>query len=195
MRIDENAQKEELKSTINGCANGDRVCQKKIYTLYYQKMMGVCLRYSKDQDEAKDILHDGFLKVFDSVHKYNFKGSFEGWVRRIIVNTTVDFFRKNKIKSKSLDYEADILDLESWNEQDDTSMFNQFNMQEVMAEIQNLSPAYRTVFNMFVLEEYSHKEIADQLGISVNASKSNLSKAKINLRKVFLEKLAVKSNG
>ena len=157
--------------------------------------MGVCLRYSKDQDEAKDILHDGFLKVFDSVHKYNFKGSFEGWVRRIIVNTTVDFFRKNKIKSKSLDYEADILDLESWNEQDDTSMFNQFNMQEVMAEIQNLSPAYRTVFNMFVLEEYSHKEIADQLGISVNASKSNLSKAKINLRKVFLEKLAVKSNG
>ncbi|NQY66358.1 MAG: sigma-70 family RNA polymerase sigma factor [Flavobacteriales bacterium] len=194
MGIDQNAKK-ELISTINGCAAGDRVCQKKIYTLYYQKMMGVCLRYSKDQDEAKDILHDGFLKVFDSVHKYNFKGSFEGWVRRIIVNTTVDFFRKNKIKSKSLDYEADILDLESWNEQDDTSMFNQFNMQEVMAEIQNLSPAYRTVFNMFVLEEYSHKEIADQLGISVNASKSNLSKAKINLRKVFLEKLAVKSNG
>ena len=192
MGIDQNAKK-ELISTINGCAAGDRVCQKKIYTLYYQKMMGVCLRYSKDQDEAKDILHDGFLKVFDSVHKYNFKGSFEGWVRRIIVNTTVDFFRKNKIKSKSLDYEADILDLESWNEQDDTSMFNQFNMQEVMAEIQNLSPAYRTVFNMFVLEEYSHKEIADQLGISVNASKSNLSKAKINLRKVFLEKLAVKS--
>ena len=162
MGIDQNAKK-ELISTINGCAAGDRVCQKKIYTLYYQKMMGVCLRYSKDQDEAKDILHDGFLKVFDSVHKYNFKGSFEGWVRRIIVNTTVDFFRKNKIKSKSLDYEADILDLESWNEQDDTSMFNQFNMQEVMAEIQNLSPAYRTVFNMFVLEEYSHKEIADQL--------------------------------
>ena len=158
--------------------------------------MGVCIRYSDDREQAKDILHDGFMKVFANIEKYNFNGSFEGWVRRIFVNTTVDFFRKNKLKTKSIDYETDIADLDSWNErQDELSMFSKFNMNEVLDEIQKLSPVYRTVFNMFVLDACSHKEIADELGISVNASKSNLSKAKTNLRTAFLKKLDVKIDG
>lgn len=179
-----------IKNLIEGCAKGDRNCQKKIYELYYGKMMGVCLRYAKNREEAKDLLHDGFMKVFDNINKFNFSGSFDGWVRRIMVNTTIDHYRKNK--------NIFLKDIEDFNnleyEETDTDVLSQLRTEDILKLVQQLSPACRTVFSLYVVEGYSHKEVADELGISVGTSKSNLSKAKYNLQKMFSSLKKVEMN-
>ena len=166
---------------IAGCVRKDRKSQQKLYELYYGKMMGVCLRYVGNQEEAKDLLHDGFLKVFDNIRKFNHTGSFEGWIRRIMINTAIDHFRKNKhvhLKGeenfKNITYEEPNLDV-----------LSQLRLEDILKVVQKLSPAYKTVFNLYVIEGYSHKEVAEELSISIGTSKSNLAKAKNNLRKIF----------
>lgn len=183
--------KEDLSEVIRGCAKGDRKCQQQVYKMFYGKMMGVCLRYTKDTDEAKDVLQDGFIKVFKSIEKYNGEGSFEGWVRRIIVNTAIDFFRRNKNTGNVMgsEYVDDMEDTLQSEEDDDGGIFSEIKTSDIVAEIQKLSPAYQAVFNMYVVEGYSHKEIADELGISIGTSKSNLAKAKMNLKKALSKKL------
>lgn len=168
---------------VDGCIEGSRVSQERVYELFYGKMMGVCLRYTKNVDQAKDILQDGFIKVFRNIAKYNRSGSFEGWIRRIMVNTAIDHFRRTKNsylllgEDQSMEEFAD----ERHVAEDDDDEIN-LKPADVINAMQKLSPAYRTVFNLYIFEEHTHKEIAEILGISVGTSKSNLAKAKLNLK-------------
>lgn len=169
---------------IKGCLRNDRASQKALYEQYYSKMLGVCLRYCKDRDEAKDVLHEAFLKVFNNLRNYSGSGSFEGWIRRIMVNTSIDNLRRNKhnylIVSTVYANEkaAAMVD-----ETPDDDVLLHIDREEILKAVQELTPAYRTVFNLYVIEEFSHKQIAEMLDISEGTSKSNLSKAKFNLKK------------
>lgn len=172
----------EIEKIIEGCKNNDRVSQQKLYKLLYSNMMGTCLRYTNDMDEAKDILQDGFMKVFMNIGKYTSDGSFEGWARRIFANLSIDYYRKRKNNNvyTNSDYIENI-DVG----QDDESENSKYNFKPelVMNHIQALTPAYKAVFNLNVMEGYTHKEIAQILGISEGTSKSNLAKAKATLKK------------
>ena len=175
---------------IDGCLREDRKAQQRIYELFYGKMMAVCLRYTKNTDQAKDILQDGFIKVFRSIDKFNREGSLEGWIRRIMVNTAIDHFRRTKNAYLLLGEERSI---EDFGDQDDEDVLAEEADEEelelkpadVINAMQKLTPAYRTVFNLYVFEEMTHKEIADALGINIGTSKSNLAKAKHNLKKLL----------
>ena len=179
-----------LGPIIDGCLAGERRSQQRVYELYYGRMLAVCLRYTKNTDQAKDILQDGFIKVFRSVDRFNRSGSFEGWVRRIMVNTAIDHFRRTKNAYLLLGEDRSIEDVGDREEQDepvDSEGEEDLDLKpaDVINAMQKLTPAYRTVFNLYVFEEMSHKEIADLLGINVGTSKSNLAKAKMNLKKML----------
>jgi len=181
---------------IKGCLKNDRASQKALYEQYYSKMLGVCLRYSKSSDEAKDVLHEGFMKVFDGLKNFKSSGSFEGWIRRIMVNTSIDHLRKNKqnylIVSTVYANEKASNVAEEIN---DDELALHIDKEEILRAVQELTPAYRTVFNLYVIEEYTHKEIAELLDISEGTSKSNLSKAKFNLRKNLMHHIKPIVNG
>ncbi|HLG02445.1 MAG TPA: sigma-70 family RNA polymerase sigma factor [Bacteroidia bacterium] len=170
---------------IAGCIRQDRSCQEALYKRFYGKMMGVSLRYARNRDEASDMLQEGFIKVFTSIRNFEGKGSFEGWIRRIVVNTAVDHLRRNKheymIVSTVYAREGEIPDL--GDELDEDNNLLDLSEEQILAAVQQLSPAYRTVFNLYVLENFSHKEIAEQLNISEGTSKSNLAKARFQLKK------------
>ncbi|MBK7754345.1 MAG: sigma-70 family RNA polymerase sigma factor [Flavobacteriales bacterium] len=175
---------------IDGCVAGESRSQQKVYELFYGKMMAVCLRYTKNADQAKDILQDGFIKVFRSMDRFNRSGSFEGWIRRIMVNTAIDHFRRTKNAYLLLGTDRSIEDFENQDEEDileDVGQEEELDLKpaDVINAMQKLTPAYRTVFNLYVFEEMTHKEIADTLGSSVGTSKSNLAKAKHNLKKLL----------
>jgi RNA polymerase sigma factor (sigma-70 family) len=175
---------------VDGCIAQERRSQQKVYELFYGKMMAVCLRYTKNTDQAKDILQEAFIKVFRSVDKFNRAGSFEGWIRRIMVNTAIDHFRRTKNAYLLLGEERSIEDFSDIDEEDniaDEGPDEEMEVKpaDVINAMQKLTPAYRTVFNLYVFEEMTHKEIADALGINVGTSKSNLAKAKNNLKKIL----------
>ena len=175
---------------VDGCIAQERRSQQKVYELFYGKMMAVCLRYTKNTDQAKDILQEAFIKVFRSVDKFNRAGSFEGWIRQIMVNTAIDHFRRTKNAYLLLGEERSIEDFSDIDEQDniaDEGPDEEMEVKpaDVINAMQKLTPAYRTVFNLYVFEEMTHKEIADALGINVGTSKSNLAKAKNNLKKIL----------
>lgn len=177
---------------IDGCLQEDRRAQQRVYELFYGRMMAVCLRYTKNADQAKDILQDGFIKVFKSISKFNRAGSFEGWIRRIMVNTAIDHFRRTKNSYLLLGEDRSIEDFGDQDEEDilaDEGSEDHLDLKpaDIINAMQKLTPAYRTVFNLYVFEELTHKEIADMLGINIGTSKSNLAKAKNNLKK-FLSK-------
>ena len=178
----------EQTELVSGCAKGDRKSQQKIFESFYGKMLVVCLRYSKNTDEAKDILQEGFIKVFANIGKFDGKGSLEGWIRRVIVNTAIDTVRKNKHNLFD-DFESQKNKLsESIEEEAFTDEF-EFSANDVLNALHQISPAYRTVFNLYILEGYTHKEIAEKLEISEGTSKSNLAKAKMNIKKLLLKKV------
>lgn len=176
--------KDPLFEIIEGCVKGDSKCQQIIYQKFYGKMLGACMRYSKDREEARDILQDGFLKVFTNIKSYGGKGSFEGWLRKVIINTALDYIRKSKQLIQYADSDYVDENAEEIKEEDNNEYTN-ISTSEIMEAVQQLPTAYRTVFNMFVVDGFSHADIAEQLGISVGTSKSNLSKAKMNLKKVL----------
>ena len=184
----QNVDNDRLKELIKKCARGEKPAQEKLFKLFYGKMMGVCMRYTKDQDRAQEVVQEGFIKVFDKLSEFDFKGSFEGWVRRIMVNASIDAIRKRNRGPFSTD-EDFIFDnadpLEEVADFDDE--LTKLKAEHAMRAIQSLSPAYRTVFNLYVIENYSHKEIAEILSISEGTSKSNLAKAKQNLREKLKE--------
>ncbi len=172
---------------IKGCIKQDRNCQKALYEMFYGKMMGVCLRYAKDRDHAQDVLQDAFMKVFDKIKNFNSTGSFEGWVRRIMVNTAIDALRKNKQEYSIVStVHAQKRNEDPEEETSDDDILNHVTKEDVLNAVHKLSPAYRAVFNLYVVEEYSHKEIAEMLGISEGTSKSNFAKAKYNLKKLLI---------
>ncbi len=181
-------EQEELDSIIRGCKNRDRQSQQMVYEMFYGKMLPLCNRYAKNADEAKDILQNGFIKVFEKIDKYDFTGSFGGWVRRLIVNTAIDHYRKHK-KEFLIEDQARIEDEDKWYEDEPTSKYEGIGYEDIQEAIKQLSPAYRMVFNLYILEGHSHQEIADILGVSVGTSKSNLAKAKANVKKILTKKL------
>lgn len=182
---------EQLEIAIRGCIAGDRKCQEEVFRLFFGKMMGVCLRYTRDRYTAQDMLQDAFIKAFDKIGDFNFTGSFEGWLRRIVANTAIDYFRKNK-NLILLEDDGNIGDDDDngndySEENEEGSIYENIKPEMILAAMQQLSPAYRTVFNLYVYENHSHKEIAELLNISVGTSKSNLAKAKMKL-KILLQK-------
>jgi RNA polymerase sigma-70 factor (ECF subfamily) len=167
---------------------GDSLAQKVIYEALSGKMLVVCNRYIRDRDEARDLMHDGFIKVFDHLASFNFKGSFEGWVKRIIVNTVLDYLKRRK-RLILEDDETSFDKNHSRNDYEQT-MENEYSTEKAeifMSLIRQLPTSYRLVFNLYVLEGYSHKMIAEELGVHEGTSKSNLFKAKETLRKLYKE--------
>ena len=152
-------------------------------------MLGVCMRYSRDRDSAEEVLQEGFIKIFEKLDRFDYKGSFEGWMRRIMANTAIDSIRKSKkdpmLTDKDEDFKLGAEDAMVLKEELD---FVGLKAEIALEAIGSLSPAYKAVFNLYVIEDYTHKEIAEILGISEGTSKSNLSKAKLNLQKVLKEK-------
>ncbi len=166
---------------IDGCVKGKSWAQKSLYEKYSPLMLGVCIRYLKDRDDADDVLVQGFMKVFNNISKFRKEGSFEGWIRRIMVNECLTFIRKNR----SMYLETDIEKAE--NDPDYSVLDSQLEADDLIRMIQELPVGYRTVFNLYAIEGYSHAEIAEQLGINVNTSKSQLSRARTFLQKQLLE--------
>lgn len=175
---------EEFIRIIEGCRNNDRLCQKNIYQHYYGYCMGISLRYVSDREDALEIINSAFVKVFMNIDRYNLEMPFKPWIRRILVNCAIDHLR---IKKRIREH-ADMEQTTHVGEMETIS--SGLNYEEILKLIHKLSPAYRTVFNLFVIEGYKHEEIAEMLGISTGTSKSNLFKAKAQLR-VALTKLNI----
>jgi RNA polymerase sigma-70 factor (ECF subfamily) len=161
---------------IEGCIKGDRKMQYELYERFAPKMYGVCLRYAANTEEAEDILQEGFIKIFKKISSYRGDGSFEGWIRRIFVNTAIEQFRKKTYLQPITEQE------ESTIEGKYISVLDNMAEKDIIKLIQQLSPGYRTVFNMYVIEGFTHKQIAEALNISEGTSKSQLSRAKLILQ-------------
>jgi RNA polymerase sigma factor (sigma-70 family) len=172
---------EELKYIINECASGNVRAQEKLYRMFAPKMFGVCLRYSKDRTEAEDNLQEGFMKVFSHIKSFRHEGSFEGWVRRIMVNTSIKKYRKQHVIYP-------VEDMTSFEPVElPEEIMAKIGADELMVIIQQLPPRYRMVFNLFVLEGMNHQEISETMNISVGTSKSNLARARAILQRQVLE--------
>ena len=170
-----------IDSLLEGCRKGERKAQEHLYKTLASKMMGVCMRYAKDTYEAEDVLQMGFVKVFQKVQEFRGDGSFEGWIRRIMVNTAIESYRKNL---RSLN----VVDIDEIYDQPQTTFdMSGLEMKDLMKLVQQLSNGYRLVFNMYVIEGFSHKEIAEHLGISEGASKSQLSRARAILKEKIIK--------
>jgi RNA polymerase sigma-70 factor (ECF subfamily) len=150
--------------------------QHELYKRFAPKMYGVCLRYASNAEEAEDILQEGFIKVFNKIGSFRKEGSFEGWIRRIFVNTAIEQFRKKVYLQPLTEAEEDTMEGKY------LSVLDRLSEKDIIQLVQQLSPGYRTVFNMYVVEGYTHRQIAELLGISEGTSKSQLSRAKMILQ-------------
>ena len=175
MRISTKYSESEL---VEGCKEGNPLYQRALYQQFNRLMFGVCLRYADNHDDAKDILQDGFIKVFKHIGTFQGKGSFEGWVRRIMVHTSIEHYRRN-----SRYFMVDIK--EAGEMEFDSNALSSLSRDEILVIVSELPAGYRTVFNLYVIEGYSHQEIGKMLKISDGTSKSQLSRAK----KILKEKL------
>jgi len=172
------AKEDEL---IKGCLRRDRSAQKLLYDTYSSKMYGLCYRYVKNAMEAEDVLVTSFMKVFEKIDQFKHEGSFEGWIRRIVVNEALTCLRKNR--SMHLETELNYVDFDP----NYRNLSDHLEEEDLMELVKALPTGYRIVFNMYAIDGYSHKEIADSLGISENTSKSQLSRARTYLQKLLKE--------
>ncbi|MEG1748549.1 MAG: sigma-70 family RNA polymerase sigma factor [Tannerellaceae bacterium] len=158
---------------IEGCRKGDRRAQQELYETHSRKMMGVCLRYVNDRETARDLLQDGFVKVFGCIDAYSGLGSFEGWMRKIFVNCALEYLRKSDVlrEAADLDSTAELI-------HPDSSALSDLSAAELMKMIQELPAGFRAVFNLFAIEGYSHKEIGEMLNITESTSRSQFTRAK-----------------
>ena len=179
---------EQNTMLIEGCIKGDRQSQSKLYAMLMQKMFVVCLRYSKNREEAEEILQEGFIKVFEFIHQYKFAGSFEGWVRKIMVNCALQKYRSKKMHAV---VDIDIAAIENIGNE---NIISQLGTKELLKMVQLLPPSYRMVFNLYVFEGMKHREIAAHLKISEGTSKSNLSDARAILQKAVHNSLQSSQN-
>lgn len=170
-----------IDDLMEGCKAGNRQMQELLYKQTASKMMAVCMRYAKDRMEAEDVLQMAYVKIFQKVKEYRGEGSFEGWIRRIMVNTAIESYRKNLRM-------LNVVSIEDAYEQPSQAFdYSSLGMQDLMKVIQKLADGYRMVFNMYIIEGYSHKEIAEALGISEGTSKSQLSRARAILQQEILK--------
>ena len=158
------------------CKKGNAAFQRALYQQHYRKMYGVCLRYANDPDDAQDVLQEGFIRVFKKMDSFRGEGSLEGWIRRIMVHTSIEYYRR-KSRYFMVDIEGASHELDP-----DMDALEQMGREEILAQIQALPAGYRTVFNLYVIEGFSHQEIGEMLRISESTSKSQLSRAKLMLR-------------
>lgn len=173
-------------SIIEGCVAGKRSAQSALYRQYAAVMLAVCLRYAQNRDEAEDILQEAFLKIFQNISSYRKEGSFEGWMKRVMINHALNYFRKNRKLPFHENIEG-INETEIMDKEDQSTLHAPVSAEKLTALVQTLPPGYRMVFNMYVFEEYSHKEISEELNISENTSKTQLLKARRMLRKKLVE--------
>lgn len=164
---------------IGACLREERWAQKQLYETYYGRLLAICLRYSNNSEDARDILNEGFVKVFRFLDRYKIGTSLDGWMRRIMINASIDFYRK-EMRHRSDDIEA-----AEYKIAEDTDIASNYAAQEILKAIQLLPPAYRAVFNLYAIEGYSHKEVADALGITESTSRSNLVKARVKLKEML----------
>lgn len=169
---------------IQRCLNNEVLAQNELYRRFAGKMMGVCLRYAKNRDDAKDILQDGFVRVYINLKSFKGDGSFEGWIKRIMINTAIKHYHKNLKFSNNIDIEA------AYDVGFDNNVLGKMAVSELMQLVQTLPDGYRTIFNLYIIEGYQHNEIAEMLGISEGTSKSQLARARN-----FLIKLIQQNNG
>lgn len=172
---------EDLKPIISDCINGSRKAQSMLYHQFAPKMFGVCLRYAKDSTEAEDNLQDGFIKVFANLKNFRHDGSLEGWIRRIMINVSLEKLRKQRL----LYPVEDVAVYDSVNFSDD--VLAKIAADDLLKLIQQLPPRYRMVFNLYVIEGFSHQEIAQEMEITPGTSKSNLARAREILKKKVQE--------
>ena len=169
----------EIRNIINGCLKGNRRDQELLYRRHAPKLYAVCLQYSGNDEEARDILQEGFIKIFENLNHYKYEGSFEGWMRRIIVNTALE-----KYRSRHNLYRVDDIDqIPELDSEPDSEDYSGLDAEDLMEIIRELPPKYRLVFNLFAIEGYSHKEIGQMVNISEGTSKSNLARARIILQR------------
>ncbi len=168
-----------IQELIAGCRKKDRKCQKGLYQNFYSYAMRMCIRYAKDKEEALELVNDGFMRVFINIHKYEDTRPFKAWLCTIMINTSIDHYRKHikRIEMEELNARHEAEDKES--------ILSHIHYDELIKLVQRLSVAYRTVFNLFAIDGYSHEEIASMLSISVGTSKSNLFKAREQLKKML----------
>jgi RNA polymerase sigma-70 factor (ECF subfamily) len=162
------------------CKRGDRNAQKWIYDRYAAIMFGVCKRYVSSKEDAEDVLIESFFKVLTKIDQYQGNGSFEGWIRRIVVNEALIFIRKKTIIME--DAEKELINMP----EDSVNILDKINTQELLSVLDKLPIGYRTIFNLYVIEGFKHREIAEQLGISINTSKSQLILAKKRLQELIV---------
>ena len=171
---------EELIQTLKRCRKHDRNSQRELYESFYRFGLSVCLRYVADIEESRELLNDGFMKVFTNIEQYKPEYPFVNWFKRILINTCINHLRKSRqnvqtselVEAQEVGFELDL--------------FGKFSVDEIGYLIQQLSPSYRTVFNLYVIEGYEHKEIAEILGVSIGTSLSNLHKARKKLQELIL---------
>lgn len=172
---------EELHRLISGCVEQDRKCQKMLYKAFYGFSMGICLRYAGNRDEAAEVMNQGFFKVFTHIDSYDRSRPFKAWLGKIMMNVSIDFYRSN-LKMAYTD------DLEKAEHLSDGDLSDKnLNYNDLLVMVQQLPNAYRTVFNLFAIEGYSHEEIGEMLGINAGTSKSNLHKARQKLKSMILK--------
>ena len=162
----------KTEDIIKGCIAGKNEAQEALYNKYSRKMFGLCLRYTKDYSAAEDVLQDGFIKVLTNISSFKGKGSFEGWIRRIMINTALERYRK-QFQMYSISDNEEIIEKIAYND-----VVDEISAKDLLKLVQELPPAYKMAFNLYAIDGYSHKEISEKLDISVGTSKSNLSRAR-----------------
>ena len=167
---------EKLEILLKGCKKGKPKSQEALYRRFASAMYGICLQYASSEEDAQDIMQDGFVKVFRKLDQVNNPAAFPGWIRRVMINTALEKYRSQVILQRMDDVQ------EEADEALDDGIFDNLTCQELVKLIQTLSPRYRMVFNLYAIEGYSHQEISEELGISVGTSKSNLSRARAILQ-------------
>jgi len=165
---------------VRGCVSKNPAAQKLLFERFSRKMMGVCIRYANRTEEAEDMLQNGFIRVFEKIETFRGTGSLEGWVRRIMVNESLTYLRKNRAMKMNID-----IDDTKFMILGNNSMGESMNEKDLLKMIQSLPTGFRTVFNMYAIEGYSHKEIGDMLEISEGTSKSQYSRAKVHLQNML----------
>lgn len=179
---------DELTFHIRACGLNNRESQKKIYSSFFGYSMAICDRYASNQEDAVEIINDGFLKIFREIHNYqpaysDVVSSFKGWLRKIMIYTAIDHFRKYHKHQMVTDLDSVVYQVPAFT----IDALDRISHEEIIRSVQQLSPGYRAVFNLFVIDDLSHEEIARQLGISIGTSKSNLAKARKQLQKILFK--------
>ena len=178
---------EDLDLNIQGCVLNDRLSQKKFYATFYNYAMTICSRYTNNYEDSVEIVNDGFLKVFKEIYRYqpayaNVISSFKGWLRKIMIHTAIDHFRKNHKHKFMKELDSETGRLSAGGE----DALDRIAYDEILRSMQKLTPGYRIIFNLFIVENFSHEEISRQLGISIGTSKSNLARGRKQLQKILL---------